>query len=361
MIIRGSRLCLFAAALAGLLLVAGPLARAQSGLPAGLANELRYVALAAGAMAAEPRIGDSGVRSGATVMAHAVVVAIVQYPGYAGLIVREAVALAPAYAAAIVDSTVGAFPSFAAQIRAAASGGAVAQAITVPAPVTPSYAAATITPSYERTYDNAYAAPVYEPSYQPPAPAPMVPAPMVTADASVQPAPAMASTSGGSGDLLDPLGITELWLGGLAHDTGVFGRSEEENFAAIDLGVRFETLRGEFWDLIAQPRPHTGFHLNVDGDTSQWFGGITWDFDLGHDLFFGADFGLALHDGSLRTSSLDEKELGLRILFREGAELGYRLDGHHAVSLVLDHISNARLAEANEDLDSFGLRYTWRR
>jgi lipid A 3-O-deacylase len=353
---RRSRICLFAGVLAGALLVAAPLARAQSGLPAGLANELRNVAFTAGAMAAEPRIGDSGVRSGETVMAHAVVVAIVQYPRYAALIVREAVALTPAYAPAIVDSAVDAFPSFAAQVRAAVSGGAVAPTMAAPAPVIPPYAAATITPSYERTYENVYAAPVYEPTYQAPASAPMV-----VADASVQPALAMAPVSDGSGDILDRLGITELWLGGLAHDVGAFGRSKEENFAAIDLGVRFEMLRGEFWDLIAQPRPHAGFHLNVEGDTSKWFGGITWDFDLGSNLFFGADFGLALHDGNLRTSTLDEKELGMRILFREGAELGYRLDGHHAVSLVLDHISNGRLAEANEGLDSFGLRYTWRR
>ena len=356
MIVRRSRLCFFAAVLAGVFLVAAPLARAQSGLPAGLANELRNVAFVAGAMAAEPRIGDSGVRSGESVMAHAVVVAIVQYPRYAGLIVREAVSLTPAYAPAIVDSAVDAFPSFAAHIRAAASGGPVASTIMAPAPVTPSYAATAITPSYERTYENIYAAPVYEPVYQAPAPAPMV-----IADASVQPAPAMAPAPDGSGDIFDQLGITELWVGGLAHDVGAFGRSKEENFAAIALGIRFAPLRGEFWDLIAQPRPHTGFHLNIDGDTSQWFGGITWNFDLGYDLFFGADFGLALHNGSLRTSTLDEKELGLRFLFREGAELGYRLNGHHAVSLVLDHVSNGRLAEANEGLDSFGLRYTWRR
>lgn len=353
MIVRRSRLRLFGAVLAAALLVAGPLARAQSGLPAALAGELRAVALTAGTMAAEPRIGDSGVRSGETVMAHAVVVAIVQYPAYAGPIVREAVTLTPAYAPAIVDSALRAFPSFAAQIRAAASGGPMAPGVAAPAPVTPSYATATITPSYERTYDNAYGAPAYEPVYQ-------APAPMVVADMSAGPATAMAPAASGSDELLDQLGITELWLGGLAHDAGVFGRSKEENVAAIDLGVRFAPLHGEFWDLIARPRPHTGFHLNVNGDTSQWFGGITWDFDLGSNLFFGADFGLALHNGNLRTSTLDEKELGLRILFREGAELGYRLDGHHAISLVLDHISNGRLAEANEGLDSFGVRYTWR-
>ena len=357
MIIRCSRLLLLGTVIASFLLVAGPLARAQSGLPAGLANELRNVASAAGTLAAEPRIGDSGVRSGETVMAHAVVVAIVQYPGYTGLIVREAVALAPAYAPAIVDSAIRAFPSFAAQIQAAASGGPVATSMTVAAPASPTYMAATITPSYERTYESAYAVPVYEPSYQSSAPAPLV-----VADASVQPAqaPAMVSASNDVDGFLDRLGITELWLGGLAHDFGAFGRSKEENFAAIDLGVRFEPLRGEFWDLVAQPRPHTGFHLNIDSDTSQWFGGITWNFDLSDDLFFGADFGLVLHDGNLRTSTLDQKELGLRILFREGAELGYRLDHHHAVSLVLDHVSNGRLAEANEGLDNFGLRYTWR-
>lgn len=358
MIIRCLRLILLGGVVAGALLVAGPLARAQTGLPPGLANELRNVAFTAGTIAAVPRIGDSGVRSGETFMAHAVVVAIAQYPSYAGLIVREAVALAPGYAPAIVDSAIQAFPSFAAQMQAAASGGPAATSMAVAELASPTYAAATITPSYERTYESAYATPVYEPSYQFPAPAPPV-----VADAPVQSAqvPAMVSPSNDVDEFLDQLGITELWLGGLAHDVGAFGRSKEENFAAIDLGVRFETLRGEFWDLVAQPRPHTGFHLNIDGDTSQWFGGITWNFDLGYGLFFGADFGLALHDGNLRTSTLDRKELGLRILFREGAELGYRLNHHNSISLILDHVSNGRLAEANEGLDSFGLRYTWRR
>ena len=68
---------------------------------------------------------------------------------------------------------------------------------------------------------------------------------------------------------------------------------------------------------------------------------------------------LAGHDGELRTSDDSTKELGLRVLFREAAEIGFRITDRNSVSVVLDHISNGGLADENEGLDNFGLRYSY--
>ena len=64
--------------------------------------------------------------------------------------------------------------------------------------------------------------------------------------------------------------------------------------------------------------------------------------------------------GETYTDRLGRKELGLQIMFRESAEVGYSLNDHRVISLYLDHIPNAGIADKNEGLDTFGLRYTYR-
>ena len=68
-------------------------------------------------------------------------------------------------------------------------------------------------------------------------------------------------------------------------------------------------------------------------------------------------FGGAAHTGKLQTSRLDRKELGSRVLFYLATELGYRITPKHSVSLRVDHMSNASLADNNEGLDTVGLIY----
>ena len=74
-------------------------------------------------------------------------------------------------------------------------------------------------------------------------------------------------------------------------------------------------------------------------------------------MFFSFDLGGAVHDGKTSTIKLDRKELGSRVLFREAVEISYRFQGHHALSLRIDHISNASIADNNEGLDTIGLVY----
>jgi lipid A 3-O-deacylase len=153
--------------------------------------------------------------------------------------------------------------------------------------------------------------------------------------------------------------VDEARAGLFHHDAGVFGRHKEDG-ADLDLELRFASP--EFLDLIAAPRPHLGLRANLDGNTSQLYFGLTWSFmlwrsDGANGLFLDASFGGSLHDGKLDGASLEHKSLGSRVLFRESLELGYRFGEVHSISLMLDHISNANLAEHNEGLDDVGIRY----
>jgi lipid A 3-O-deacylase len=284
--------------------------RAEAALPAPVAEQLQVAAAQANRTSHETAFGEAGVRNARAEMSAVVISAIAVHPEATYAIVHEAVRLAPSLAPVVVESASAAYPGYAEQIHGAAEGvpsSFFAQATTTSEP---DYAAASSRESV----------PFERPGF---------------------------------------FGISELYVGAMAHDTGVFGRSEEDSGPDIDLGVRFGALRGEFWDLIAAPRPHVGLHVNTQGDTSQLFAGLTWTFELGYGVFVGADFGLAVHDGELRTSDDSKKELGLRILFREAAEIGYRITDRHSVSAVLDHISNGQLADENEGLDNFGLRYSY--
>ncbi len=159
--------------------------------------------------------------------------------------------------------------------------------------------------------------------------------------------------------LLEKLGLTALVIGGGGHDVGVFGRREEFG-KDINFEIRFLPFSGWLWDFLHSPEPHIGVHFNTEGYTNQIFFGGTWMFDFDGKFFAGGGLSLSIHDGETETDRLDRKELGLSVLFRESAEVGYRVGQHHSISLHLDHISNAGIGIHNEGLDTFGLRYTYR-
>ena len=78
-------------------------------------------------------------------------------------------------------------------------------------------------------------------------------------------------------------------------------------------------------------------------------------------LFFEFSEGPSLNDDtSLDKSNRHHKDLGSHILFRESASLGWRFDPHNSVSVMLDHISNAGLANYNGGMETIGLRYGYR-
>ncbi len=155
----------------------------------------------------------------------------------------------------------------------------------------------------------------------------------------------------------DPL-ISEIKGGVLAHDANFLGSSKEHG-ADINLEVLFDTpdILRPLW----APRPHVGVHVNTVGDTSQAYAGLTWT--LRSDSFpiwAAASLGGTIHTGETGRGDRDEKELGSRALFRESLEIGYDINQRLNVSLIVDHASNASLADENEGLNNVGVRFGYR-
>ena len=165
-----------------------------------------------------------------------------------------------------------------------------------------------------------------------------------------------AGLSGGAAGAEEGL-VSELKLGLQIHDAGVFGPRDEDG-VDVNIEVLFAPLEplGFIWS----PRPHVGAHLNTAGDTSQLYLGLTWRFDLTDVFWVAIAGGGAVHTADLSSRNDGDKQLGSRVLFRGALEAGIALAEHHSLSVMLDHVSNAFLADANEGLDTVGLRYGYR-
>jgi lipid A 3-O-deacylase len=155
--------------------------------------------------------------------------------------------------------------------------------------------------------------------------------------------------------------VDELRLGVLAHDIGLFGGNAEDG-ADLNAEVRFGSPSFLRWAF--SPRPHLGASINTSGATNQVYFGLTWTATLfrdvivrGDGLFVELALGGAVHDGKIDTIRTDRKSLGSRVLFRESFEIGWAFTPSQSISFMLDHMSNANLAERNEGLDNFGIRY----
>ncbi|MBI5165031.1 MAG: acyloxyacyl hydrolase [Magnetospirillum sp.] len=150
----------------------------------------------------------------------------------------------------------------------------------------------------------------------------------------------------------------ELRLGVLRHDAGIFGNREE---AGVDGNVEVLFPSPTLLEPIWSPRPHLGATVNSAGDTSQIYAGLTWQWSPPvSPVFIEFSLGGAVHNGDVTTRELDRKELGARALFRESLSIGWQIDERNSLSLILDHISNANLADKNEGLDGLGLRWGYR-
>ncbi len=182
----------------------------------------------------------------------------------------------------------------------------------------------------------------------PPRPVP-APPPLRTVQAPTAAPPSKERTADGVADI-----FSEVRLGFLVHDQGVASHNKEGGYDG-NLEVLFTSP--DFLDIIWAPRPHFGGSVNSQGDTSQVYLGLTWEWGFLDGAFFDFSFGGAYHTGETTTDARDKKELGCSVLFRESIDLGYRFDDHHGVSLFVDHISNAKLCSENEGLENFGLRY----
>ena len=77
-------------------------------------------------------------------------------------------------------------------------------------------------------------------------------------------------------------------------------------------------------------------------------------------VFVEGSFGGAIHDGKLDSYRFNCKSLGSRVLFRISESVGYQFNEHHSLAVMLNHISNAGLANTNEGMDNVGIRYGFR-
>ena len=153
--------------------------------------------------------------------------------------------------------------------------------------------------------------------------------------------------------------VFEIRAGILLHDRALFHdrkeRGEDLNFEALLPPPAWKVFKA-----IWSPRPHVGVNVNDHGDTSQVYGGFTWEWRPFRNAFVDGSLGLSLHDGDLSPGRRGLEGLGLRVLFRESLDVGYRFGGRHGFSLHVEHVSNAGLAPENQGISSMGARYGYR-
>ena len=151
--------------------------------------------------------------------------------------------------------------------------------------------------------------------------------------------------------------ISEYKIGVLEHDAGMFGRRKEHG-ADGNFEMLFESPG--FLNWIGAPRPHLGIEVSTAGVTDKAYFGLSWNWVFFDNFFAGFSLGGAAHDGYIRTNLTNRKELGSRFEFRESVEGGFIFAQRYTLSVMLSHISNARLGVKNEGMDSLGLRFGYR-
>jgi lipid A 3-O-deacylase len=154
--------------------------------------------------------------------------------------------------------------------------------------------------------------------------------------------------------------IDEVKAGMLAHDVGFLTHHVEHG---ADVNIEMLFTPPDLLAVIGSPRPHIGADINTAGATSDAYAGLTWGISLIQNLFHAGDsvfmtgsLGGAYQDGYIDNAPPERKRLGSPILFRESAELGYQVTPVISISAILDHISNADLAQHNAGITSAGAR-----
>jgi len=153
--------------------------------------------------------------------------------------------------------------------------------------------------------------------------------------------------------------ISDLRIGGLAHDVPDLwsGFQLEDNAVDLNIEVQFRAFARIFG---GELKPALGGTINTRGDTSKAYLDARWETANPSGIFFGIGLGVAVHDGKLEPTEIDRKALGSRALFHIPAEIGWRWDGRHSVSVYFEHMSNAYTQRFNEGMDGLGIRYGYR-
>ncbi|MEM7252570.1 MAG: acyloxyacyl hydrolase [Pseudomonadota bacterium] len=156
-------------------------------------------------------------------------------------------------------------------------------------------------------------------------------------------------------------------VGVLLHDQGPFSDKLESGSLDLNLEVQFHRPRLKWWPWIGAPYPHLGTNLNSGGDTSQLYGGLTWEYQALRRLAGTFSAGMSLHNGDIEQ---EDDELcdddgdcgfGTRLIFRFSAGIRFEASKRIGIEAFYDHISHAKILDAeNEGIDSVGLRVHYR-
>ena len=177
---------------------------------------------------------------------------------------------------------------------------------------------------------------------------------------------------------LDSITLAEVKGGVWGHD--LTKNNKHSNSIDLNLELAFENTRpfdfgNAALNFVLNPRAIIGVSINVEGDTHQAYLALDWRYQFENSIFVEASFGGVGHTGNLHQATIacppgagcalpgnrrfldtGEPRLGTRVLFREHAEVGYRMDSGWSVSVFGAHISNAGLHEDNAGMDFVGLR-----
>ena len=151
--------------------------------------------------------------------------------------------------------------------------------------------------------------------------------------------------------------VDEVRLGVYEHNTPMFGTRHETNSPDLNAEALFKSPDWLSWAYA--PRPIIGANINTGGGTSIGYAGLAWTWDFARSFFLEGSFGGALHNGHTSGPSggvRDRNNYGCRVMFHEGASVGYRFDSHVSVMFAVDHMSNASLCSTNPGLTDAGVR-----
>ena len=104
------------------------------------------------------------------------------------------------------------------------------------------------------------------------------------------------------------------------------------------------------------PRFHVGGSLNLDGNTSFGYAGLTWTFSVTPTIFVEGSFGGAIHNGETDPLDNHHSALGCTALFRESGSVGVSLTKNWTVMATVEHLSNAGLCSHNRGITNFGVK-----
>ena len=148
---------------------------------------------------------------------------------------------------------------------------------------------------------------------------------------------------------LSPPNYREFRLGIMQHDIkgSLKQRHEHGQNVIVEyiFDSQYEFLRGV---------PHIGVTINNRGYTSAIYTGLSWRVNLSPALFLDATFGAGLNNAE-RKKRKKRQAAGSNLLFRESLSLGAYI-GNYTISIMIDHMSNARLTPPNPGITDFGVR-----